>query len=182
MIFIFFVAGLMIAIGLIIFFAKELKESNHEIKAYLCAGAERNLEQATSKPRASFGTRNNTESTRGESEMKKGQLESGVLHDCLRVMKERGIFCWRQNTGAFKVENRFFRSSRAGVSDILGVMPNGRFIAVECKREIGGRVSDKQWEFLEAVENNNGIAFIAHSGEELAVFLDKVQPLLNIKM
>ena len=24
--------------------------------------------------------------------MKKGQLESGVLHDCLRVMKERGIF------------------------------------------------------------------------------------------
>ena len=78
------------------------------------------------------------------------------------------------------MENRFFRSSRAGVSDILGVMPNGRFIAVECKREIGGRVSDKQWEFLEAVENNNGIAFIAHSGEELAVFLDKVQPLLNI--
>lgn len=37
MIFIFFVAGLMLAIGLIIFFAKELKESNHEIKRLIYA-------------------------------------------------------------------------------------------------------------------------------------------------
>ena len=97
----------------------------------------------------------------------KGQLESSVLHDCMRVMKRRGIFFWRQNTGAFKVDNRFFRSSIAGVSDIIGVLPDGRFIAVECKREIGGRVSEKQQRFIDNVNNNNGLALVVHSAYEL---------------
>ena len=45
----------------------------------------------------------------------KCELESSVLRECLALLKSRGVFCWRQNTGAFKVENRFFRSSIAGV-------------------------------------------------------------------
>jgi hypothetical protein len=97
----------------------------------------------------------------------KGQLESVVLSDCLKVLRAFGAFCWRQNTGAFKVDNRFFRSSIAGVSDILGVLPNGRFIAVECKREHGGRVSAKQKEFLQNIERCGGLAIVAHSAREL---------------
>ncbi|MBQ3825845.1 MAG: VRR-NUC domain-containing protein [Spirochaetaceae bacterium] len=101
----------------------------------------------------------------------KGKLESAVLKDCLRVLRNHNVFCWRQNTGAFKVEKRFFRSSIAGVSDILGVLPDGRFIAVECKREIGGVLSERQLAFLSNVQNNKGLAFIAHSGKELAALL-----------
>lgn len=103
-----------------------------------------------------------------------GQLESEVLKDCLQVLKLWGAFCWRQNTGAFKVDNRFFRSSIAGVSDIIGVLPDGRFIAVECKREKGGRVSDKQKEFLHNVAQCGGIAIIAHSGAELQEVLERL--------
>ena len=101
-----------------------------------------------------------------------GQLESAVLRECMRELKRRKVFFWRQNTGAFKVENRFFRSSIAGVSDIIGVLPDGKFIAVECKREVGGIVSDKQHAFLKGVQNNGGLAVVAHSGEKLSAILD----------
>lgn len=105
----------------------------------------------------------------------KGQLESVVLRDCLKVLRDFGSFCWRQNTGAFKVDNRFFRSSIAGVSDIIGVLPDGRFIAVECKRENGGRVSEKQRAFLDSVQKNGGVALVAHSGEYLRDFLERLE-------
>ena len=111
----------------------------------------------------------------------KGQLESGVLHDCLEVLRLHGAFCWRQNTGAFKVENRFFRSSIAGVSDILGVLQGGRFIAIECKREKGGRVSEKQKAFLENVKNAGGLAFVVHSGAELDEILNNISLPLELQ-
>ena len=102
----------------------------------------------------------------------KGELESSVMRACLSELKRRGVFCWRQNTGAFRVENRFFRSSIAGVSDIIGVLPGGRFLAVECKREIGGKTSEKQLLFLSSVQNAGGLACIVHSARELAEILD----------
>lgn len=97
----------------------------------------------------------------------RGELESVVLRDCLNYLHANGVFCWRQNTGAFKVDNRFFRSSIAGVSDIIGVLPTGQFLAVECKREKGGRVSEKQKDFLQNVKEHNGVALVVHSWQEL---------------
>lgn len=107
-----------------------------------------------------------------EMDKKKGKPEAEVLKECLSVLRELGIFCWRQNTGAFKTQNGgFFRSSMAGVSDIIGLLPTGRFFCVECKREKGGVVSEAQKTFLERVDSNNGIAIVCNDAEKLREIL-----------
>ena len=100
--------------------------------------------------------------------MLKGKKENEVLKECLDVLKSMGIFHWRQNTGSFRTQNGgFFRSSMPGVSDILGIMPDGRFFAVECKREHGGVVSDAQKFFLYAIQRNHGVAIVCSNAQYL---------------
>jgi hypothetical protein len=53
-----------------------------------------------------------------------------------------------------------------GVSDILGLLPNGRFLAIEVKSATG-RASEYQKKFIENVIKNNGVAFIAKSIDEV---------------
>lgn len=107
----------------------------------------------------------------------KGKSESEILKECLSVLKEMKIFCWRQNTGAFQTKNGgFFRSSIAGVSDILGLLPNGRFLAVECKREKGGVVSEAQKNFLSQIDSNGGLAIVSNNAESLKkIILQELQ-------
>lgn len=103
----------------------------------------------------------------------KGKAENEVLKESLAVLKKHNIFCWRQNTGAFKTQNGgFFRSSMAGVSDILGILPDGRFLAVECKREKGGVLSEKQKEFLENIDKNKGVAIVCSNAENLEKIIE----------
>ena len=105
----------------------------------------------------------------------KGKSESEILKECLSVLKEMKIFCWRQNTGAFQTKNGgFFRSSMAGISDILGILPDGRFLAVECKREKGGILSDKQIEFLGNIDKNKGVSIVARDSEKLREILTNI--------
>lgn len=105
----------------------------------------------------------------------KGKSESEILKECLSVLKDMNIFCWRQNTGAFQTKSGgFFRSSMAGVSDIIGILPDGRFLAVECKREKGGVLSSKQIEFLGKVDQNKGIAIVASDATKLKEILEKI--------
>jgi hypothetical protein len=95
--------------------------------------------------------------------------EGEVLHSCLEVLSLLHICSWRNNTGAVKLEkeNRFVRYGKVGSSDILGVLPGGRFLAVECKRPGVGCVSSAQREFLSEVERNGGLAVVVHSAGEL---------------
>lgn len=105
----------------------------------------------------------------------KGKSESEILKECLSVLKEMGIFCWRQNTGAFQTKSGgFFRSSMAGVSDIIGILPDGRFLAIECKREKGGVLSSKQIEFLGNIDKNKGIAIVARDSTKLKDVLAQI--------
>lgn len=52
-----------------------------------------------------------------------------------------------------------------GSSDIIGIAPDGRFLAIEVKTKTG-RASKEQLRFIEAVKNAGGIAGIARSVEE----------------
>lgn len=102
-----------------------------------------------------------------------GKPEATVLKECLLILKQLKIYHWRQNTGSFKTQNGgFFRSSMAGVSDILGIMPDGRFLAVECKREKGGIVSPAQKDFLQMIANNGGVAIVTHDARELKTAIE----------
>ena len=95
--------------------------------------------------------------------------ESEILRSCLDYLRIRGIFCWRQNSGALisTDKKRFIRMQDiTGVSDIIGLLPSGRFLSVECKRP-GGKQSLGQKAFQTAIERNNGIYVIAKRIEDL---------------
>lgn len=94
--------------------------------------------------------------------------ESAVLNHCIRYLWMRGCFVWRNNTGQWKdgKGNRISYGAK-GSPDILGVLPNGRFIGVECKRQ-GRKAEPHQLAFGEKITANNGIYIVAHSMDELA--------------
>ncbi len=105
----------------------------------------------------------------------KATKESDVLSACLQYLALRGCFCWRNNTGAFageyKGRKRFVRYGLKGSSDILGVMPGGRLIAVETKRPKGGKLSPEQAAFIDAVNRAGGLAVCVSDVAQLAAAL-----------
>lgn len=102
--------------------------------------------------------------------------ESDVVRSCLEYLKIRGIFAWRQNAGVIPLANGGVRfSGLRGVSDILGILPDGRFLAVECK-SAKGKTSEHQDAFLDQIAGNGGVACVVRSVEELAEDLKLVLP------
>jgi hypothetical protein len=68
-------------------------------------------------------------------------------------------------------KRRFVRFNGAkGCSDILGILPGGRFMAVECKLP-GNRPTADQQAFLDAVRTAGGLAVVVHDVAELALAL-----------
>ncbi|MGH6796184.1 MAG: hypothetical protein ACREDH_13550 [Methylocella sp.] len=62
--------------------------------------------------------------------------------------------------GAREIDGRYIRFGFKGCSDIIGQLTDGRFLAIEVKREDGLPTND-QVEFTCKVSRNNGMAFIA---------------------
>lgn len=95
------------------------------------------------------------------------ELETAIVGSCLCLLSMLGIYAWRNNTGALRnKKDRLVRYGKPGSSDIIGILPDGRFLAVECKTN-KGKLSPGQKLFLEEIRNNNGVAIIAHSSDEL---------------
>ena len=95
------------------------------------------------------------------------QSESHILNACLIALSTAGCLAWRTNTGS--LPDRSGRPIRFGLcvgsSDIIGIAPDGVFVAVECKAAIG-QPTDAQVKFLAAVRRQGGRAGIARSGAE----------------
>jgi hypothetical protein len=96
------------------------------------------------------------------------QLEQSIQSAILALLRAYGIFCWKNNTAGIyvKARNTYIPSHAPGVADILGVLKDGRFLAVEVKSE-KGRVSPHQQQFINMINQNGGLAFVAHSVEEV---------------
>ena len=72
------------------------------------------------------------------------------------------VKAWRNNTGGTMINNHFVRYGFKGSSDILGIMPDGRFLAIECK--LGkAPLTPEQQEFISWVRERGGVAIIARS-------------------
>jgi hypothetical protein len=95
-------------------------------------------------------------------------LEREVLKAVLEFLQWKGIFCWRQNQGAIPLPQGGFRRfvGLKGVSDILGIVGSGRFLAIEVKGP-KGRLRPDQEEFLSRVASLGGVAIVCSSVEEL---------------
>ena len=87
------------------------------------------------------------------------------------MLQSHGIAAWRINNMGVHMGNGEYRQApHLGISDILGVLPSGQFLAIEVKSR-KGIVSPEQKVFLETIEKNNGLAIIARHPNEVFVLL-----------
>ena len=104
------------------------------------------------------------------------RTESNVLNDCLVALSGAGCVAWRNNTGQLPDKNG--RPIKFGLcvgsSDIIGIAPDGVFVAVECKTAVG-QPTDAQLRFIKAVIAKGGRAGIArNSSDAVKIALAKV--------
>lgn len=104
--------------------------------------------------------------------------ESVVLDAALKVAGLHPGVAWacRMNSGATRYKDangkeRFVRfHTMPGMSDIVGQMKDGRFLAMECKRR-GEYPTEAQQRFLELVRDAGGVAGVVRSAQDAADLL-----------
>ena len=84
----------------------------------------------------------------------------------LEYHRKRVPMFWRNNSGAIKLENRFIRFGAVGSSDILGILNDGRFLAIEVK-SAKGKLTESQKNFLANVNDAGGLGIVARSIEDV---------------
>jgi hypothetical protein len=96
------------------------------------------------------------------------QLEQGIQSAILALLRAYQIVCYKhQNSGIYSVKRQnYIPSHTRGVSDIIGCLPGGGFLAIEVKRP-GGKLSPEQQQFIDTINQAGGLAFVAHSVEEV---------------
>ena len=103
-------------------------------------------------------------------DLKKDIPESAVIGEVKAIIKATGIKLQRINTGCFAIgtgrNRRFIKTADAGTCDFEGYDNKGRFVAIECKRPVGGLLSPAQRERIADINKKGGVAFVVHSGEE----------------
>ncbi|HEX8196380.1 MAG TPA: hypothetical protein VF571_09345 [Pyrinomonadaceae bacterium] len=78
----------------------------------------------------------------------------------------------RTNSGSVRFKDaagrsNFIKLAYAGTSDITGISPTGRFIAIECK--VGkNKPTELQEAYLEEIKKRGGIARVAYSLEDVS--------------
>jgi hypothetical protein len=99
--------------------------------------------------------------------------EAEILKAIMRLLKHhpRVAQCWRINSGTFAERNRdgstrYIRANTArGMSDIMGVLRDGRTLAIEVKSRTG-RMRPGQEEFLATIRQAGGVAGVCRSVED----------------
>lgn len=96
-----------------------------------------------------------------------GEIQKAIL-DYLSMVRVRawhghGRF-WRNNNQGRIIQTKngpiMGQSFAAGTSDILGWLPDGRFLAIEVKKS-GGAITAQQKSFIEEVNRDGGIGIVA---------------------
>ena len=100
--------------------------------------------------------------------------EANIQNDIWIALSQAGCLVWRNNSGVLK--DKTGRPIKFGLckgsSDLVGICPDGKFLAVEVKTA-DGRIRPEQKLFIAAVIAKGGRAGIARSVEDaLNIALD----------
>ena len=93
--------------------------------------------------------------------------EKQVENLILQYLNAQGIFAWKNQTvGIYDSSKKVYRKPKNkfhinGVADILGILPNGKFLAIEVKSPKNKVRTLMQKEFIDAINRNGGVAFFA---------------------
>jgi hypothetical protein len=102
--------------------------------------------------------------------------ESTIESEILWRLYKLGIFCWKNTSGGFFDGKRMRRQVNPfaipGTSDILAII-KGLLIAIEVK-SAKGKPTPEQIKFIDNVNKNGGIAFIARSWLEVETKLKEL--------
>ena len=93
--------------------------------------------------------------------------EQDIQRTILIYLKEQCIFHWRNNSG----KKGKYTFGLKGSSDIIGILPNGRFLAIEVKYG-KNKPSEDQVAFIKNINDNGGLAFVAYDLETVVKALD----------
>ena len=99
--------------------------------------------------------------------------EAQILRAILALLRHHPKVAshWRQNSGTFAERNRdgstrYIRANTAkGMSDIMGVLKDGRTLAIEVKSRTG-RMRPGQEEFLQTIRSAGGVAGVCRSVDD----------------
>jgi hypothetical protein len=99
--------------------------------------------------------------------------ESDILRAIMALLRHHPKVAsyWRQNSGTFAERNRdgstrYIRANTArGMSDIMGVLRDGRTLAIEVKSR-NGRMRPGQEEFLQTIRQAGGVAGVCRSVDD----------------
>lgn len=90
--------------------------------------------------------------------------ESSVQAEIVRNLKDLGHYPVRVS-----------RSNVSGIPDLIVCLkPSGLFLAIECKRSSGGKVSALQARSIAQIREAGGYAMIAESWEDVRIMLTKI--------
>jgi hypothetical protein len=101
--------------------------------------------------------------------MAKTPLEKDTQKKILQWLQHNRIFAWSNKTqGTFDPKRGAFRRTNQlkGVPDILGILPDGRFLGIEVKRH-PNKPSLEQIEFLDKAHALGALSFIAYDLEDV---------------
>ncbi len=76
--------------------------------------------------------------------------EAQLVNQTIRLLTSRGILAFGRYSSTIK-----------GLADVLGYLPDGRFIAIECKPP-GESLTPAQTDFLAAVRRRGGVAAVVY--------------------
>lgn len=106
--------------------------------------------------------------------MKPKIRESLVLRACLHYLATLGIEAWRTNSGMVMVGEgkgrRPLRFGKKGLPDILGYLPGGQALFIECKGT-GGKLRPEQEAFLDRARRAGCLCIVAYSIDDVAYAL-----------
>jgi len=105
--------------------------------------------------------------------------ESQILKSIMMLLKRhpRVAQVWRQNSGTFQERNRdgsvrYIRANtQKGMSDIMGILKDGRTLAIEVKSRTG-RMRPGQEEFLQTIRQAGGVAGVCRSVDDAQKLLE----------
>lgn len=92
--------------------------------------------------------------------------ETAVQKQILAYLEVRRILVWRNNTRWVRIGGRLVQFGMTGASDIIGCLPDGRFLAIEVKRK-GEKPTPEQLAFLSRVAQAGGVALVAYSLDDV---------------
>ncbi len=103
--------------------------------------------------------------------------ESEVKAGCMELLGRLGYLVVRVQSGHVRVKGGgYMYLAEPGTADILACSPTGLFVAVECKRPVGGRKTQEQEDFRARVQMRGGVYVRVRSAAELASELQQSGP------